>query len=432
MKRTKKGAVSLYVVIFATLLLTVITLSFVRIMLKERSQSSNDDISQSAYDSALAGIEDAKLAIMKYNACLSGTDMGASEDDGNPNTANVTCDDVISLMNANAGDDCDIVSNILGRPIKGAPNNQETTIQESNNTGTTTTDEQLDQAYTCVRITNSAEDFLGRLDQTNRSRIIPLRAEKQFNKIVINWTTNVNIADGWDIAKLPVYNANPTTFFPAEWPRNVPPVIETQLIQTSGSFSLTDFDMSDMSANKTNRATAIIVPTQDGDPLTIDFSTFARTSDKLGTDSNYGANGLFTTKCQNANVRYYCTATINLPNPLGTSPKPENARNDNDEVFLRLAHVYANEQSMDYQILLYQDGTPIGFSGVQAVVDSTGRTSDLLRRIESRVELIDVNFPYPEYAVELTGGSSDYALCKSYQITKNNWISGVNNLTECK
>ena len=58
--KERKGAASLYVVIFATILFGVITLSFIRIILSESSQTSNDDLSQSAYDSALAGVEDAK------------------------------------------------------------------------------------------------------------------------------------------------------------------------------------------------------------------------------------------------------------------------------------------------------------------------------------------------------------------------------------
>ena len=69
-KQTKQGAASIFVVIFTTLLLGVITLSFVRIMISEANQTTNYDLSQSAYDSALAGIEDAKVALLKYHECL--------------------------------------------------------------------------------------------------------------------------------------------------------------------------------------------------------------------------------------------------------------------------------------------------------------------------------------------------------------------------
>ena len=64
MIKTKKGMASLYLVAFTTLLLGVLTMSFVRVMVTESKESSNSDLSQSAYDSALAGIEDAKTAII--------------------------------------------------------------------------------------------------------------------------------------------------------------------------------------------------------------------------------------------------------------------------------------------------------------------------------------------------------------------------------
>lgn len=63
---SKKGVASLYVVIFATILFGVITLSFIRIILSESQQTGNDDLSQSAYDAAMAGVEDAKLAVNQW------------------------------------------------------------------------------------------------------------------------------------------------------------------------------------------------------------------------------------------------------------------------------------------------------------------------------------------------------------------------------
>ena len=57
--KTKKGATSIYIVAFTTMVLSILTISFVRIMVSEAQQTSNYDLSQSAYDSALAGIEDA-------------------------------------------------------------------------------------------------------------------------------------------------------------------------------------------------------------------------------------------------------------------------------------------------------------------------------------------------------------------------------------
>lgn len=71
MKSTKKGVASFYIVIFATIIFGVITLSFMRIILSEAGQSSDDDLSRSAYDSAMAGVEDAKTAVNRYYDCIS-------------------------------------------------------------------------------------------------------------------------------------------------------------------------------------------------------------------------------------------------------------------------------------------------------------------------------------------------------------------------
>jgi len=56
------------------------------------------------------------------------------------------------------------------------------------------------------------------------------------------------------------------------------------------------------------------------------------------------------------------------------------------------------------------DGTQ--FDGVQPSIDSTGRANDLFRRVETRVDLVDTNFPFPEAAVDLTGN-----LCKDFLVT---------------
>ena len=62
----KKGAASMYVVVIAALLFSVLTVSFIRIIVSESLRTANSELAQSAYDSALAGVEDAKTALMKY------------------------------------------------------------------------------------------------------------------------------------------------------------------------------------------------------------------------------------------------------------------------------------------------------------------------------------------------------------------------------
>lgn len=64
--KQQSGAASIFIVIFFALLVSVITLSFMRIVNTGQEESRNSDLSKSAYDSSSAGVEDAKRALNLY------------------------------------------------------------------------------------------------------------------------------------------------------------------------------------------------------------------------------------------------------------------------------------------------------------------------------------------------------------------------------
>ena len=411
----KRGAVSLYVVIFATLLLMVVTLSFVRIMLQEQRNTAGDDMSQAAWDAALAGVEDARVAILQYNRCISSGDTSAR------------CEELKKLMRNETmtGNPhvCDRVAVALGR----SPN-QETLIQEGNvgNVG-----QWLDQAYTCVQLSGSAGDYLGQLgDGAARSQMIPLRAESTFNRIQINWGSSndfgvagPNIPGGAPPQRL--FN-NPRGggmqafegLFDNSWPSNTPIPLTAHLIQTSSDFTLTGFDNplpeNATTSGTTNRGALTFIPVAGGTNVHNGTTPLALGL-MLESNNKNTVNRPVAVHCEapSPTRAWACTATFDLPSPIG------GGRNMGTS-FLRLENIVGLDTS-DYQVLLFDGNSPVAFAGVQVVVDSTGRAGDRFRRIEGRIEVVDVGFAYPDFTLDMRGGGPTANFCKDYIVTINSW-----------
>ena len=65
-KSYRRGAVSIFIVVFTALLISIITVGFIRIMMRDQQRATDSDLSNSAMDSARAGVEDAKRALQRY------------------------------------------------------------------------------------------------------------------------------------------------------------------------------------------------------------------------------------------------------------------------------------------------------------------------------------------------------------------------------
>ena len=84
--------------------------------------------------------------------------------------------------------------------------------------------------------------------------------------------------------------------------------------------------------------------------------------------------------------------------------------------FLRVELPYG-DTGTEFSVRLHDTGGNIvNFVGVQAQIDSTGRANDLYRRVETRIELVENNIPYPEFALQ-----TNNAIEKNFWVTRNCW-----------
>ncbi len=376
MNKRQAGAVSLFVVIFATLLITVITISFARLMTSDQQQATTADLSQSAYDSAQAGVEDAKRALLNYQSlCSVG---GPACDMARTNIDSPVCN--VSLTGV------------------ATPQNGEVMIQQ------TVGDKALDQAYTCVTITRNTDDYQGAL-QAGTSRLIPLVGTGAFDSVLVEWYSAGDLQDPTNVD----LTATTTPLLSqSSWSINKPSVMRAQLMQVGSSFKLSDFDNTTNGQSNANTLFLYPVGIKNNVNAAIDTETvLIRDIRKTPTGSPLP----ITCSGDISGGGYACRAQLILPTPIGGG---------NRTAFLRLTSLY---NKTNFRVSLLNSNNTVQFNGVQPQIDSTGRANDLFRRVQSRVEFSDPNFPYPEAAVQTTGN-----FCKNFLVT-NNPSDYVNNCT---
>lgn len=397
-KKTKRGATSIYIVVFATILFGVVTLSFIRIMLSEASQSSNDDLSQSAYDSAMAGVEDAKVAVNTYYRCLNDSDYSSS------------CAKYEPLITRKDDPDC-AHDYKLGDILYNSSTN------EVPITASGSSDNSADQAYTCVIVTDVTPDYRSTLTSDTRTKVIPLGVTRpdvggtsnsstlgQVSKIRFSWFSRLNSGN--------ITNGNGTStransLFTDK--ATIPPTVSLNLIKVPQNFDLNTLHQADNVSGVVN-STMVLVPTETGDGFGVN-TIASGTINELG--NTVSRNEPVGVKC-NMNNEFACEVDLSIDGAIKF--------NDGDNAFL-IASLPYGDAITDFSVTLFDnDGNAIKFRGVQISVDSTGRTNQLFRRVETRLDPADLFFPYPQYAVELSG-DGDGSLLKNFWITANCWYN---------
>lgn len=374
----QQGAVSLFVVIFAALLMTIVTVSFVQFMLRDQQQATTNDLSQSANDSALAGVEDAKRLLLLDQSCRDGTAASG-----------INCIAIANALNPVAGSN-ETTCNALVQAGLVGQTNDETIVQQSvgDNAG------KLDQAYTCVKIAVNTADYKNDLD-VNQSILVPITGVAAFDRVEVSWFSRSDVQNDTTSTTVGFPTTGPDVSLPrvgSRWQLNYPPLLRTQLIQTGSSFSLSDFDDS-QPGNRSNANTLYLYPSATG-VENKDFALDARRS-PTNIPQQVRCSNSFTA------AEYVCKATILLPAPIDGNVTNRNA-------YLRLTALY---NGAHFSVKLKNGTSEVLFNRVQPQVDSTGRANDIFRRIKARIELSG-DFTYPEAAIDMTGD-----LCKNFTIT---------------
>lgn len=366
-QRVQSGAVSLIVVILSALLLTVLAVGFVTLMLQGQQRAQNQDLSQSAYDSALAGVEDAKRVLRQYAQ-------------GNERARNALA----------AANDCQVIARAGIAGDVAAP---ETVIRSTLNAADSAL--RFDQAYTCVNIDLDTPDFLLTVRGT-ASDIVPLRATGSFDRVVIEWYTQANAGVGNAASGAATAPQLPRQ---TAWNGTTPPVLRAQTMTPGSSFTIDSLNASSGSQ------TVFLMPgaaTPSGATNThVNLSTAIR-----ATSPGEYNNAPTTTNCSRdfSNNGYACKVTLILPSEVSQAAS--------DNAVLRLQALYAN-RGVDIRVSLYNGATLVNFNGVQPMVDATGRANDLFRRVEARLRT-DEAFNYPDYAVD-----SAESICKDFSVVES-------------
>lgn len=388
-RHSSRGAVSIFIVIFSALLITTVVVGFIRLMVLNQQQATTADLSQSALDSAQAGVEDAKRALVRYRDYCLGSSAAAATNEC------VMLDR--ALRNSTS---CDTIQQ---SGIAGSPGDKEVIVRQDENEADTI----LQQAYTCVKVQLNTSDYIGTLPITG-SRMIPLKGTGDFNQVEIEWYSQSDLKDSGgsdDEEKRVALSIGSELPKLEDWAANRPAMLRVQLIQFGSSFELSDFDKRDDGSS--NAYTLFLNPSEVGRE-TLGFTDDARMSATTGTLQQIACDKDFSTAT--TDKLYACKATITLPNAIGQDDLKRTA-------FLRINSLYNDKTS--FRVKLANNNNTVTFNSVQPVVDSTGRANDLFRRVQSRIELDNSTFPFPQSAIDLTS-----SLCKTFLVTDQALVEG--------
>jgi hypothetical protein len=343
-----------------------------------------NDLTASAEAAAKSGVEDAKRAILKYN----------SLDSSDPLKAQLFS--ALTSSNCNA-----LFTNASVR-----------TALKLDNSGSINNQPGLNEYYTCLSVNLNTPDYIGQAS-AGKSEFIPLVPEggNKYEQIMVSWhlasQTVGNDGDGQPANYAPGVLLPPVTGASSWSSQGYPAYLRVELYgYPNGSFNRGSMENLSRSVflvpNSSSNAAAVNSAT----PITMP------TVDPRGFEQN--KINLVGVKCTGtpptlAVGTYACSARLELD---GAQPSTSN------NYYLRITPLYGSTHFRLQMLSTSPPNSVVNFSGVEPIVDSTGRASDVFRRIQSRIRLDNVS-NLPEYAAE-----SASTICKTMQVSDGSYYQG--------
>ncbi|MCA9339214.1 hypothetical protein KC939_02605 [Candidatus Saccharibacteria bacterium] len=374
---TENGSASIFIVIFFTLLIGVITVSFVNIVNQDQQQALNNDLSQSAYDAAKAGVADANRAII------------FCESQPNPSGC-------LARFNNSCEDVQEFASDLNLRTSEGV----------AVKVGKDAEDDRLNQSYTCAKVQYKTPNVTVKINN-QKMRVVRLQSDQAFNVLRFQWfdseDAKVNAGSSLTLPRTELRSDAKFAKSTADWGgASVPPVLRLQVVygEANGSF--------DLNSLKNNSRTTFLYPndTTAGTTPTSLILHGGRNDIKIDQPAKV--------KCDNNKFiegQLACDVSMFAP----TSIQP------NQKAYLIISPIY-NEATVKVEALnivsLSDPAVPVTLEGYPTI-DVTGRAGDVFRRVKTTLDLHGRDDATDN---DLPGFDSTQDICKHFGVTGSEHI----------
>ena len=381
--KTERGAASIFIVIFFALLIGVVTVSFVHIVDQDQQQALNNDLSQSAYDAAKAGVVDANRAI------------ALCENKPEPDKSDCL---------AQFENKCDDLSNFSSE--FGNLNLRKIGASEVGVGADGAKDSKLNQSYTCAKIQYETENIMLSVNN-GKMHVLELNSDDQFNLINIKWfnSEDAGIDPATGFGTFPTYPELATDS--AQWGGNAtPPLLRLQLIrgEPGGGFNLSNLN--------NNSKTTFLYPSKTASGPEITSANLSFVTDESGK-IKYQPQKVLCSNDRFKQAQLACEVLLFTSGNIAPGQK----------AYLVISPIY-NKTTVSVQLQnTIALGTPtISLAKGYPTVDVTGRASDLFRRIKTTINL-NGNPNTDIGGDDLPGYDSTKTLCKNFSIGRD-YIAG--------